>query len=43
MAVNGASITKMSAATKVSVQELTPQLKEALSFARQHEKKIIKI
>ncbi len=33
----------MSTTTKVSVTELTPQLKEATSFARQHEEKLIKI
>jgi hypothetical protein len=43
MSVNGSSISKMGGATKVQVQELTPQLKEALTFARQHEKKLIKI
>jgi IQ calmodulin-binding motif len=41
--VNGASITKMNGTAKVSVSELTPQLKEAMSFARQHEKKLVKI
>ena len=43
MSVNGSSINKMGGATKVQVQELTPQLKEALTFAKQHEKKLVKI
>lgn len=39
----GGTTTKMNAATKVSVTELTPQLKEAMSFAKQHEGKVIRI
>jgi hypothetical protein len=43
LTVGGTKTEKMGGATKLSVQELTPQLKEALVYAKQHEKKVIKI